>query len=70
MAEENKWVEDRRYVLSFIDDTKETLAELAKNDAKIQTTIAVLGTKIATFTFIGSTVVGAIVSIIVNTVTK
>ena len=64
MAEDNKWVEDRKYVLEFINDTKKQLTELADNDTKMKTTIAVLNTKLMALTFVGSSVVSVIVSFI------
>jgi len=68
MAEDNKWVEDRKYVLEFIDDTKKQLDELAKNDAGMKTTIAVLNTKLMGLTLVGSSVVSVVVSFITKAV--
>jgi hypothetical protein len=70
MSDENKWVEDRKYVLTFIDDTKGQLKDLADNDVSMKTTIAILNTKLMILTVGASAVVGSIVSLITNALSK
>lgn len=68
MAVDDTWVEDRRYVLSSIDDIKEDIKELKGNDVDMKTTLAVMQTKILGITFLASSVMGIIMSVITKSI--
>ncbi len=68
MAVDDTWVEDRRYVLSSIDDIKEDIKELKGNDVDMKTTLAVMQTKLLGITFLASSVIGIIMSVITKSI--
>jgi hypothetical protein len=65
---EDTWVEDRRYVMSSIDDIKEDIKELKSNDGDMKTTLAVMQTKILAMTFMASSIIGVIMSVLMKSI--
>lgn len=65
---EDTWVEDRRYVISSIDDIKDDIKELKGNDVDMKTTLAVLSTKILGITFLASSIMGVVMSIVMKSI--
>lgn len=63
---EDTWVEDRRYVITSIDDIKDDIKELKGNDVDMKTTLAILSTKILGITVLASSAMGVIMSIVMN----
>lgn len=64
------WLEDKRYVLTSIDELKQDVKELKENDGKFSTTLAVLTTKMLMFGVIANMVIGSIVAFVMDAVLK
>ena len=65
---EDTWMEDRRYVMTSIDDIKEDIKELKSNDVDMKTTLAIMSTKLLGVTFVASSVMAVGMSLLTKTV--
>ena len=65
---EDTWMEDRRYVMTSIDDIKEDIKELKSNDVDMKTTLAIMSTKLLGVTFVASSVMALGMSLLTKAV--